>query len=59
MERVKEKRENIDACAESRKATIRNLKFLQVVCEHTIAINLSKKGVDIASFKVITEMQII
>ena len=33
--------------AESRKATIRNLKFLQDVSEHAIAINLLKKGVDI------------
>ena len=57
MARVKEKRENIHVFAESRKAIIRNLKFLLNVCEHAIAINLSKKRVDIASYKVITEIQ--
>ena len=54
---MKEKRENIDVCAESRKATIRNSKFFLEVYEHTIARNLSKKRVDIAPFKVTTEIQ--
>ena len=56
MARVKEKRGNIYVCAESRKATIRNLKFLLAVYEHTIGINLSKKGMDIAFFNVIPEI---
>ena len=56
MTRMKEKRENIDVCTESRKATVRKLKFLLVVYEDTIAINLSKKGVDVAFFKVISEI---
>ena len=55
MARATEKMGNIDVCAEGGKATVRNLKFLLVVCEHTITINLSKKWVDIASFKVIPE----
>ena len=42
---------------ESRKATIRNSKFLLDVHEHTIARSLSKKKGGIASFKVITEIQ--
>ena len=57
MARVKEKRENIDVCAESRKATIRNSKFLLDFYEHAIGRSLSKKRVDIASFKVATEIQ--
>ena len=56
MTRMKEKRGNIDVCTESRKATVRKLKFLLVVYEDTIAINLSKKGVDVAFFKVISEI---
>ena len=56
MTRVKEKRENIDVRAESRKATIRKSKFLLDVYEHTIVRSLSKKRVDIASFKVTTEI---
>ena len=56
MARVKEKRENIDVRAESRKATIRNSKFLLDVYEQTIARSLSKKRVDIAPFKVTTEI---
>ena len=56
MARVKEKRENIDVCAESRKATIRNSKFLLDVYEHTIARSLSKKKEDIVPFKVTTEI---
>ena len=56
MARVKEKRENIDVRAESRKATIRNSKFLLDVYEHTIARSLSKKRVEIAPFKVTTEI---
>ena len=51
MTRMKEKRGNIDVCTESRKATVRKLKFLLVVYEDTIAINLSKKGVDVAFLK--------
>ena len=39
---MKEKRENVDVCRESRKATIRNSKFLLGAYEHTIA-SLSKK----------------
>ena len=54
---MKEKRENIDVCAESRKATIRNSKFLLDVYEHTIARSLSKKRKDIAPFKVTTEIR--
>ena len=54
---MKEKRENIDVCAESRKATIRNSNFLLDACEHTFARSLSKKRVDIAPFKVTTEIQ--
>ena len=50
MARVKEKRGNIDMRGEGRKATIRNLKFLLVVYQHTIAISLSKKRVDIAFY---------
>ena len=46
MAKVKKKRGNIDVCSESKKAVIRNLKFLLVVFKHTIARNLSKKGVD-------------
>ena len=56
MTRMKEKRGNIDVCTESRKATVRKLKFLLVVYEDTIGINLSKKGVDVAFFKVISEI---
>ena len=56
MARVKEKRENIDVRAESRKATIRNSKFLLDVYEHTIARSLSKKKEDIVPFKVTTEI---
>ena len=56
MARVKEKRENIDVRAESRKATIRNSKFLLDVYENTIARSLSKKRVDIVPFKVTTEI---
>ena len=56
MARVKEKRENIAVRAESRKATIRNSKFFLDVYEHTIARSLSKKRVDIAPFKVATEI---
>ena len=56
MARVKEKRENIDVRAESRKSTIRNSKFLLDVYEHTIARSLSKKRVDIAPFNVTTEI---
>ena len=45
-------------CAESRKATIRNSKFLLDVYEHTIARHLSKKRVDKrAPFKVTTEIE--
>ena len=57
MVRVKEKKKDIDVCAESRKAAIRNSKFLLDVYEHTIARNLSKKRVDIAPFKVTKEIQ--
>ena len=56
MARVNEKWGDIDVCAESRKAAIRNVKFWQVVYEHTIAKNLSRKGVSIASFKMISEI---
>ena len=56
MARVKEKKENIDVRAESRKARIRNSKFFLDVYEHAIARSLSKKRVDIASFKVTTEI---
>ena len=56
MTRVKEKRGNIYVCTESRKATIRNLKILLAVSEYTIAIILSKKGVDIAFFKTMPEI---
>ena len=48
MEKMKETRENIDVCPESKKAARRNLKLLLVVCEDTIAINLSKKSIDIS-----------
>ena len=51
MERVNEKRGNIYVCAESRNATTRNLKVLLAVYEQTIAINLSKKRINIAFFK--------
>ena len=54
---MKEKSENIDVCAESRRATKRNSKFLQDVYEHAISRGLSKKRVDIAPFKVTTEVQ--
>ena len=56
MTRVKEKRGNIYVCTESTKATIRNLKILLAVSEYTIAIILSKKGVDIAFFKTMPEI---
>ena len=56
MAKAKKKSGNIDVSSESKKAIIRNLKFLLVVYKHTIARNLSKKGVDIASAKVILEM---
>ena len=56
MARVKKKRGNSYVRAESRKATIRNLKFFLAVYEHTITINLSKEGVDISSFKVISDI---
>ena len=47
MAGVKEKQGNIDECAESRKATITNLKFLLIVYEHTIPTDFSKKEMDI------------
>ena len=56
MAKVKKKRGNINVCSEGKKAIIRNLKFLLVIYKHSIARNLSKKGVDIASAKVILEM---
>ena len=43
MVRAKERSGNLDIWAESRKATITDLKFLLVVYEHTIAINLFVK----------------
>ena len=54
--KVKMKSGNIDVCAENRKTTIRNSKLLLFAYEHTLAINLSKKVVDIAFFKVKREI---
>ena len=56
MARAKKKKGDIDVCAESRKATVRNLNFLLVLYEYTIAISFSGKGVDIAFFKVIPKI---
>ena len=56
MARVKEKGGNIYVCAESRKATIRNSKFLLAVYEHTIGIKLSKNRMDILFFNVTSEI---
>ena len=49
MARMKKKRGNIYVCADSKKATIRKPKLLLGAYQHILAINLSTKGVDIAS----------